>query len=137
MRKEGSACGTAANRIAAEADVRRGQARPALGGSAAGVIRGECCGSPPQTEVSVTRGRHGPPSVGSAPWAGPGRQERQDTQAEMSDLMGRVLKAHPPLHLVAVENELNTRPRLVLNDRTPADLFDALLASTDPTVLRR
>ena len=50
---------------------------------------------------------------------------------------GTDLKAHPPLHLVAVENELNNRPRLVLNDRTPADLFDALLASTDPTVLRR
>jgi transposase, IS30 family len=32
-------------------------------------------------------------------------------------------------HLLAAENELNKRPRLVLNDRAPAELFGALLAS--------
>ncbi len=32
-------------------------------------------------------------------------------------------------HLLAVENELNKRPRIVLNDRAPAELFGALLAS--------
>jgi IS30 family transposase len=31
--------------------------------------------------------------------------------------------------LLAVENQLNNRPRLVLNDRAPAELFGALLAS--------
>jgi transposase, IS30 family len=36
-----------------------------------------------------------------------------------------------------VENELNNRPRLVLGDRTPAELFATLLASKDPSVLRR
>jgi transposase, IS30 family len=32
-------------------------------------------------------------------------------------------------HLLAVENELNKRPRIILNDRTPAELFRALPAS--------
>jgi IS30 family transposase len=40
-------------------------------------------------------------------------------------------------HLLAVENELNQRPRMVLQDRCPADLFAALLASDSPSVLRR
>ena len=40
-------------------------------------------------------------------------------------------------NLVAVENELNNRPRLVLNDRTPAALFTALQASEDPSMMRR
>jgi transposase, IS30 family len=38
-------------------------------------------------------------------------------------------------HLLAVENELNNRPRRVLGDRTPAELFAALLASENPSVL--
>lgn len=42
-----------------------------------------------------------------------------------------------PQHLLAVENELNNRPRHVLNDRTPAELFAALLASENLPVLRR
>jgi hypothetical protein len=32
-------------------------------------------------------------------------------------------------HLLAVENELNARPRIVLNDRPPEELFNALLGS--------
>jgi IS30 family transposase len=40
-------------------------------------------------------------------------------------------------HLLVVENELNQRPRMVLQDRCPADLFAALLASDSPSVLRR
>jgi IS30 family transposase len=36
-------------------------------------------------------------------------------------------RAHPRHHLLAVENELNNRPRRVLGDRTPAELFAALL----------
>jgi IS30 family transposase len=50
---------------------------------------------------------------------------------------GTDLSAHPQQHLLAVENELNNRPRLVLGDRAPNDLFSALLTSNDPSVLRR
>ena len=50
---------------------------------------------------------------------------------------GTDLSAHLPRHLLAVENELNNRPRRVLGDRTPAGLFAALLASENPSVLRR
>lgn len=50
---------------------------------------------------------------------------------------GTDLSAHPPEHLLAVENELNNRPRLVLGDRVPANLFAALLLSPEHQVLRR
>jgi len=50
---------------------------------------------------------------------------------------GTDLSKHPPEHLLAVENELNNRPRLVLNDCAPADLFAALLASQNQSMLRR
>src|SRR5664279_1332218 len=43
---------------------------------------------------------------------------------------GTDLSVHSPEHLLAVESELNNRPRNVLNDHAPADLFQALLAST-------
>ena len=39
------------------------------------------------------------------------------------------LSIHSPQHLLAVENELNNRPRLILKGRSPAELFKALLAS--------
>jgi transposase, IS30 family len=44
---------------------------------------------------------------------------------------------HTPQHLLAVENELNNRPRLILQDRAPADLFKTLLASPHQSVVRR
>jgi IS30 family transposase len=44
---------------------------------------------------------------------------------------GSDLSAHSAQHLLAVENELNNRPRLILNDRAPAELFGALLASNN------
>jgi IS30 family transposase len=47
------------------------------------------------------------------------------------------LSIHGPDHLRAVEGEINRRPRLVLNDATPADLFAALLASPNHPPLRR
>jgi IS30 family transposase len=47
---------------------------------------------------------------------------------------GVTLVNHPPAHLLAVEHELNHRPRMVLQDRCPADLFAALLASGGPSV---
>jgi IS30 family transposase len=50
---------------------------------------------------------------------------------------GTDLSVHSPQHLLAVENELNNRPRLVLSDRAPAELFGVLLASENPSVLRR
>jgi transposase, IS30 family len=50
---------------------------------------------------------------------------------------GTDLSVHSPRHLLAVENELNNRPRRVLGDRAPAELFAAVLASTGPSVLRR
>jgi transposase, IS30 family len=45
---------------------------------------------------------------------------------------GTDLSAHAPDHLLAVENELNNRPRQVLGDQAPAELFAALLASESP-----
>jgi hypothetical protein len=42
---------------------------------------------------------------------------------------GTDLSTHSTQHLLAVENELNNRPRLVLNDRALAEPFGALLAS--------
>jgi transposase, IS30 family len=50
---------------------------------------------------------------------------------------GTDLGTHSPEHLLAVENELNNRPRRIIGDRAPAQLFAALLASENPPVLRR
>jgi IS30 family transposase len=50
---------------------------------------------------------------------------------------GTDLSVHPPWQLLAVENELNNRPRRVLGDQAPAELFAALLASQSPPALRR
>ena len=50
---------------------------------------------------------------------------------------GTDLRSTPPEHLLAVENELNNRPRRILRDRAPAELFAALLASKGQAVLRR
>lgn len=45
---------------------------------------------------------------------------------------GTDLGVHPPEHLLAVEEELNNRPRRLLDGRAPAELFAALLASEGP-----
>lgn len=50
---------------------------------------------------------------------------------------GTDLARHSPEHLLSIENELNNRPRLVLDDRAPAALFATLLASKTSSVLRR
>lgn len=42
---------------------------------------------------------------------------------------GTNLSIHSPEHLLAVEDELNNRPRRILQDRCPAKLFTALLTS--------
>jgi IS30 family transposase len=50
---------------------------------------------------------------------------------------GTDLSIHTPQHLRAVEDEINNRPRHVLGDRAPAELFTAMLASAEHPVLRR
>jgi transposase, IS30 family len=71
-----------------------------------------------------------------SPWQ---RGTNENTNGLLRDYFpkGTDLRTHTPQHLLAVENELNNRPRLVLNDRAPAELFRALLASKNPLVLRR
>jgi len=71
-----------------------------------------------------------------SPWQ---RGSNENTHCPLRDYFpkGVTLINHPPEHLLAVEDELNNRPRMVLKDRCPADLFAALLASSGPSVLRR
>jgi transposase, IS30 family len=47
------------------------------------------------------------------------------------------LNAYTPEHLRTVEYEINNRPRSILGDRSPTELFTALLASPDHQLLRR
>ena len=71
-----------------------------------------------------------------SPWQ---RGSNENTNGLLRDYFpkGVSLTNHSPTHLLAVEHELNRRPRMVLQDRCPADLFTALLASQSPSVLRR
>lgn len=71
-----------------------------------------------------------------SPWQ---RGSNENTNGLLRDYFpkGVSLAKHTPQHLLAVEDELNHRPRMVLGDRCPADLFDALLTSQNPSVLRR
>jgi IS30 family transposase len=50
---------------------------------------------------------------------------------------GTSLNIYTPDHLRAVEHEINNRPRHTLEDRSPAELFTALLTSTNHQLLRR
>ena len=71
-----------------------------------------------------------------SPWQ---RGSNENTNGLLRDYFpkGTDLRVHSAEHLLAVENELNNRPRRVLDDRSPAALFDALLRSPDPSMLRR
>jgi transposase, IS30 family len=71
-----------------------------------------------------------------SPWQ---RGSNENTNGLLRDYFpkGTNLSVHSPGHLLAVETELNNRPRHVLNDRPPAELFAALLASQSHSVLRR
>lgn len=71
-----------------------------------------------------------------SPWQ---RGSNENTNGLLRDYFpkGTDLGIHTLEHLLAVENELNNRPRMVLDDRTPHQLFTALLASESPPVLRR
>ncbi|GAA1129527.1 hypothetical protein GCM10009606_06720 [Nocardioides aquiterrae] len=46
------------------------------------------------------------------------------------------LSVHAPRDLARVESELNGRPRLTLGDRTPTELFNALLTSASIQTLQ-
>jgi IS30 family transposase len=71
-----------------------------------------------------------------SPWQ---RGSNENTNGLLRDYFpkGTDLGVHMPEHLLAVEVELNNRPRVVLDDYSPAELFTALLASDSPPVLRR
>lgn len=71
-----------------------------------------------------------------SPWQ---RGTNENTNELLRDYFpkGVTLVNQAPEHLLAVENELNNRPRMVLQGRCPADLFAALQASNGPSVLRR
>jgi IS30 family transposase len=71
-----------------------------------------------------------------SPWQ---RGSNENTNGLLRDYFpkGTDLSAHSPEHLLAVEAELNNRPRLVLRHHAPADLFGALLASRNQSALRR
>lgn len=71
-----------------------------------------------------------------APWQ---RGSNENTNGLLRQYFpkGTDLSIHGPDHLRAVEDELNRRPRLVLNDALPADLFAALLTSGNHSSLRR
>jgi IS30 family transposase len=71
-----------------------------------------------------------------SPWQ---RGSNENTNGLLRDYFpkGVSLANHPATHLLAVEHELNRRPRKVLQDRCPAELFTTLLASKSPSVLRR
>lgn len=63
-----------------------------------------------------------------SPWQ---RGSNENTNGLLRDYFpkGTDLSSHSPEHLRAVENQLNARPRQVLNDRSPAEVFTALVAS--------
>jgi len=71
-----------------------------------------------------------------------GSQWQQGSNENMNGLlcdyspMGADLRTYVADHLLAVENELYNRSRIVLNDRFPAELYEALLASRNPSMLR-
>jgi IS30 family transposase len=66
-----------------------------------------------------------------SPWQ---RGSNENTNGLLRDYFpkGTDLRLHTPEHLIAVENELNRRPRIVLGDRSPMELFDALIRSSEP-----
>ena len=71
-----------------------------------------------------------------SPWQ---RGSNENTNGLLRDYFpkGTDLNSFSAEHLLAVENELNQRPRMVLKDWSPAELFTALLASQNPSMLRR
>jgi IS30 family transposase len=71
-----------------------------------------------------------------SPWQ---RGSNENTNGLLRDYFpkGTDLRVHSAEHLLAVENELNNRPRRVLADQPLAALFEPLLRSAGQSVLRR
>lgn len=71
-----------------------------------------------------------------SPWQ---RGSNENTNGLLRDYFPKStdLRVHSAERLLAVENELNNRPRRVLGDRSPTTLFETLLRSFDQSVLRR
>lgn len=71
-----------------------------------------------------------------SPWQ---RGTNENTNGLLRDYFpkGTDLSLHSLGHLSAVQEELNHRPRAVLDGRSPAQLFTTLLASGNPSVLQR
>ncbi len=71
-----------------------------------------------------------------SPWQ---RGTNENTNGLLRDYFpkGVTLATHSSRHLEAVEEELNNGPRIVLQDRCPADLFATLLTSESRLLLRR
>ena len=63
-----------------------------------------------------------------SPWQ---RGTNENTNGLLRDYFprGTDLSTHSPAHLLAVETELNRRPRKVLTDRSPEEVFSALIGS--------
>ncbi len=63
-----------------------------------------------------------------SPWQ---RGSNENTNGLLRDYFpkGTDLSSHSPEHLAKVENELNNRPRIVLGDRSPLEVFTTLIAS--------
>ena len=71
-----------------------------------------------------------------SPWQ---RGSNENTNGLLRDYFpkGTDLRVHSIEHLLAVENELNNRPRQVLGHRAPSDIFEALLTFENQSMLRR
>lgn len=71
-----------------------------------------------------------------SPWQ---RGTNENTNGLLRDYFpkGVTLANYSLEHLLAVEDEHNQRPRMVLQDGCPAELFATLLASSSRSVLQR
>lgn len=61
-----------------------------------------------------------------------GRQAVADEGTGMARHLDVIRSCHMTRDLALVERGLNTRPRRILDDRIPAELFEELLASNHP-----
>lgn len=88
------------------------------------------------TEIAQTLGTRIYFCDSRSPWQRPSNENTNGLLRQYFP-KGTDLSGHAPDHLLAVEDELNRRPRMVLQDRAPIELFQALLASASQPVLRR